>query len=80
MTEAEMRLEIARLQSENREATRIIGQQIQQTMTLNAHVERLQRLAFGAGMALVGVVPDSEHGADFATAQDLIAQMLEEPS
>ncbi len=42
--------------------------------------DRLRRLAFGAGMALAGIVPDREHGADLLMAQDLIAQMLEETS
>ena len=41
---------------------------------------RLKRLAFGAGMALAGVVVAPEYGADLGTAQDLIAQMLEEES
>jgi hypothetical protein len=39
---------------------------------------RLRRLAFGAGMALAGVIVAPEWGADLGTAQDLIAQMLEE--
>ena len=40
--------------------------------------ERLKRLAFGAGMALAGVVVAPEYGADLGTAHDLIAQVREE--
>ncbi len=49
-----------------------------QRVALYEENTRLKQLAFGAGMALAGVVPMRGYAADLLTAQDLIKQMLEE--
>lgn len=75
-----MRVENARLRAENAEAASMIGRSTMLITELNEEVERLRNLAFGAGMALVGVDVASSSVADVLTAQDLIAQMLGEES
>ncbi len=70
--EAGLRLEIARLESTLKLVTDSESELSLKVTEMQDKLARIERYAFGAGMALIGVTPD------VLIAQDLIGQILEE--